>query len=109
VFANLLANAVRHSPPGSTVTLRAKPSEGAVRFEIEDHGQGIPPEYKERVFDRYFQIPDGSHGALGLGLSIAKEIVEAHGGQIGVESHNGTGSRFWFTVPAAQPSGPALP
>jgi signal transduction histidine kinase len=70
-----------------------------VRFEVADQGDGIPLEYQGRIFDKAFQVPGADHGAAGLGLTIARDIVQAHGGDIGVESEPGQGSRFWFTVP----------
>jgi NtrC-family two-component system sensor histidine kinase KinB len=101
VFANLLANAIRHSPASGTVTLVARATGNTVRFEIADEGEGIAPQYHSRIFDKYFQIPGTPHGGAGLGLSIARDIVQAHGGAIGVESVPGHGARFWFTVPTS--------
>ncbi|MDX2169004.1 MAG: ATP-binding protein [Deltaproteobacteria bacterium] len=98
VFANLLSNAVRHSPPGAPVTLRVAPHDGSLRFSVTDEGPGIPPERREVIFEKFSQGGDRPGGA-GLGLSIAKEIVAAHGGEIGVDSSVGHGSEFWFTIP----------
>ena len=100
VFANLLTNAIRHSPPGAAVTVRARAGDGAVRVEVRDEGPGIAPERREIIFDKFAQGRDAPGGA-GLGLSIAREIVAAHGGTIGVESTLGQGSTFWFTLPVA--------
>jgi signal transduction histidine kinase len=72
-----------------------------VRFEVADTGEGIPHEYLHQVFEKFYRVPGASSGSAGLGLSIAKEIVEAHGGEIGVESEVGRGSTFWFTLPLA--------
>ena len=102
VFANLLTNAIRHSPPGAAVTARATAGAGAVRIEIRDEGPGIPPERREVIFDKFAQGSDAPGGA-GLGLSIAREIVVAHGGAIGVDSEVGQGSTFWFTLPLEPP------
>jgi NtrC-family two-component system sensor histidine kinase KinB len=100
VFANLLTNAIRHSPQGSAVHLRSSATNGAVRFEVRDQGPGIAPDQREVIFEKFAQGP-ASPGGAGLGLSIAREIVTAHGGQIGVTSEVGRGSTFWFTVPVS--------
>jgi len=101
VFANLVANAIRHSPRGGTVTVRARPLEKVVRFEVSDQGPGIPAEYQQRVFEKFFRVPGATGPGAGLGLYIAREIVLAHKGEIGVESAEGKGSTFWFTLAAA--------
>ncbi|HEY3352631.1 MAG TPA: ATP-binding protein [Polyangia bacterium] len=108
VFANLLSNALRHTPAGGTITVAAGVDGTEARFEVADTGPGIPPEYRERVFERFFRVP-GSPGGTGLGLSVAREIVEAHGGRIGLTSAPGEGARFWFTVPAAPTTAAAPP
>jgi signal transduction histidine kinase len=100
VLSNLFTNAVRHTPAGGRITMRAAADNGAVRFEVADTGTGIPEEYQNSIFDRFVRIPD-TPGGTGLGLSIAKEIVEAHGGSIGVDSRPGEGATFWFTLPTA--------
>jgi signal transduction histidine kinase len=107
VFANLLTNAIHHSPTGGTVTARAFATNGTVRFEIIDAGPGIPKEYHQAVFEKYFQMPGTPPGGAGLGLFIAREIVQAHGGEIGVESAPGKGARFWFVLPKAAVPEPA--
>jgi two-component system, NtrC family, sensor histidine kinase KinB len=99
VFHNLIANALRHTPGHGIVRVRGIADGAAVRFEISDTGEGIPKEFHAAIFERFFRIPGSSAGAAGLGLSLCKEIVEAHGGQIGVESQPGHGSTFWFTLP----------
>jgi NtrC-family two-component system sensor histidine kinase KinB len=99
VFANLLSNAVRHSPPGAVVHLRGAADDGVVRFEVADEGPGIPAEQRAVIFEKFAQGVD-SPGGAGLGLSIARDVVTAHGGTIGVDSEVGRGSTFWFTVPA---------
>ena len=102
VFANLVGNAVRHSPPGGSVRVRSRPDGmQQVRFEVVDQGPGVPHEYRQAIFEKYFQLPDAPPGGAGLGLFIAREIVRAHGGEIGVEEAPGGGSTFWFTVPRA--------
>ena len=104
VFSNLVTNAVRYSPPGSPVVLRALPAEGAVRFEVVDQGPGVPPEFRERIFEKYFRVPGAPSGSAGLGLYISKEIVLAHGGEIGIQAGPSNGSTFWFTVPSPHPT-----
>lgn len=103
VFSNLVGNAIRHTPEGGSVKVRARACAGgdAVRFEVRDTGEGIPKEYQRDIFGKFFRVPGRSGGSAGLGLSIAKEIIEAHGGDIGVESQPGAGSTFYFTLPAA--------
>jgi two-component system, NtrC family, sensor histidine kinase KinB len=99
VFSNLITNAVRHTPNGGSVRLGAQGVNGSVRFTVADTGKGIPEEYRERVFDKFFRVPDTEPRGTGLGLYIAREIVLGHGGDIGVESVSGKGSTFWFTIP----------
>ena len=77
------------------------PQNGQVRFAVTDAGEGIPPEYQNAIFDRFFRVPGAQSGAAGLGLPLAKEVVETHGGRIGVKSKPAEGSMFWFTLPAA--------
>jgi NtrC-family two-component system sensor histidine kinase KinB len=103
VISNLVGNALRYTPSGGTIKVSARASDGATRLEIADSGPGIPPELKDYIFERFVQYgSDGfEKGSAGLGLSIVKEIVEAHGGRIFVESNNLHGSRFIVEIPAA--------
>jgi signal transduction histidine kinase len=108
VLTNLLDNALKHSPAKSSVRVAAHavPEAGAVRIEVHDSGPGIPEEHRARVFDRFYRLPTAPAGGSGLGLSIAREIVRSHGGEIGVDgtadaSGEGSGATFWFTLPAA--------
>ncbi len=101
VLDNLIGNALRHGPPGSEVIVGAQPQHDAVRFEVIDQGEGILPEYRQRIFEKFFRIPGTKGEGIGLGLYLAREIVLAHGGEMGVESEVGKGSRFWFTLPVA--------
>ncbi|WP_162159641.1 GAF domain-containing sensor histidine kinase [Cystobacter fuscus] len=101
VFSNLLGNALKFTPPGGRVTLGARAEGTVVRFWVSDTGPGIPPEAREHLFDRFWQMRHGDRRGAGLGLSIAKGLVEAHGGRIWVESEPGRGSTFCFVVPVA--------
>lgn len=104
VLHNLLSNALRHTPVDGTIALRAAPQGDEVRVEVSDTGEGIAPEDLSRVFERSFRAErsrtrraDDDPGA-GLGLAIAKGLIEAHGGKMDVESDPGRGSRFCFTL-----------
>jgi PAS domain S-box-containing protein len=99
VATNLIANAIRHTNAGGTVTVRLRPSSEEVTFEVADTGEGIPNEYLGSIFERFVQVPGATQGGAGLGLSIAKHIVQAHGGKMTVESEVGKGSIFSFTLP----------
>jgi signal transduction histidine kinase/HAMP domain-containing protein len=101
VFANLIGNAVRYSRPGGEVLLWARRQEQVVRFEIEDDGPGVPAEHQAFVFEKFYRVSSGVGGGTGLGLYIAREIVRAHRGEIGIESATGRGTTVWFTLPAA--------
>jgi signal transduction histidine kinase len=98
VFDNLVGNAIRHSPKGGRIVVRARPQTAWVRFEVEDQGPGIPVEYQQRIFEKFFRMPGTKGEGIGLGLYISREIVAAHGGEMGVETEPGKGSRFWFTL-----------
>jgi signal transduction histidine kinase/HAMP domain-containing protein len=102
VFSNLLTNALKFTSPGGHVRIIAQTEDEFVRFIIEDTGIGIPAEYLSRVFERFFRVPrENQPAGAGLGLAIAKEIVEAHGGTITVQSKEGEGSKFTFTLQRA--------
>ncbi|MEJ2502539.1 MAG: HAMP domain-containing sensor histidine kinase [Gemmatimonadota bacterium] len=99
IFSNLIGNALKFTPAGGTITVGAAPDDDAVAFWVRDTGPGLDPEALAHVFDRFWQARQrGSHG-IGLGLSIAKGMTEAHGGTIGVDSAPGQGSRFTFRIP----------
>lgn len=105
VLNNLLDNALKFTGEHGVVRLRLSHSAnpGAVRFEIEDDGPGIPPALHARIFDKFFQVDARKQGvkrSTGLGLTFCKLAVEAQGGRIGVDSDTGRGSRFWFELPA---------
>jgi signal transduction histidine kinase len=102
VFSSLLRNARAHTPAGGSVTVKAAPGDGRVRFTVADTGGGIPPAHLERIFEPFHQVPGTEDfGGVGIGLAIAKEIVQAHGGEIHVESEEGKGTKVWFTLPTA--------
>lgn len=98
VLVNLADNAVRHTPPGGSVTIGASQTGNHVRFRVADTGAGIPREYLNRIFDRFVQVPGATQGGAGLGLSIAQTIVKAHGGEMNVESELGKGATFCFDL-----------
>lgn len=108
VVTNILGNAMKFTPGGGEVTVRAQPGEGDVEVAVSDTGPGIPEEELPRIFDRFWHTSRTRRGGAGLGLAIAKGIVEAHGGHIWVESTSGAGSTFSFTLPTGGPSEPDL-
>lgn len=102
VLTSLLRNALAHTPAGGSVTMRAEPWEGRARFSVADTGSGIPPAYRDLIFEPLYQVPGTQDAAgAGMGLAIARDIVQAHGGEIHCESEEGRGATFWFTLPAA--------
>lgn len=99
VFANLLANAIKYSPVGGVVRLTAKMEEEKVLFFIADNGRGIPGKYQKRIFEKFFRVPGrDAESGVGLGLSIAKEIITAHHGHITFSSAEGQGTTFTFSL-----------
>jgi signal transduction histidine kinase len=105
VLYNLVQNAVRHTPVDGTVTLHAEPDGGFVRIEVADSGDGVEPEDAERAFERFWRGGSAAArpaGGAGLGLTICRAIVEAHGGRIWIEPAAPQGTRVCFTVPAAR-------
>jgi PAS domain S-box-containing protein len=108
VLVNLMSNALKFGPAGGLVTVGAERDPGGIRVWVQDTGAGIGPEHVDRVFERFWRV-DRSAGA-GLGLAVAKGIVDAHGGRIGVTSEPGAGCTFFFTLPlqsvAATGAGP---
>lgn len=101
VLGNRITNALKFSPKGSTVEIGLARVGRVARFTVKDSGRGISHDEQSLIFERFWQRGNSEHGSLGLGLYIAKCIVEAHGGAIWVESTPGTGSEFFFTVPCA--------
>ena len=101
VLSNLVGNAVKFTPPGGRISVHARVLEEALHFSVEDTGPGIPSESLPQLFDRFWQADRTGRVGIGLGLPIAKAIVEAHGGRIWAESVLGRGTTFHFTVPRA--------
>ena len=102
VIGNLVENAIRHTPPGGTVTVSASRHDDVVRVTVADTGSGVPADALSRVFDRLYRVDPSrgrETGGAGLGLTIARQLVEAHGGVIWAESEEGAGSRFGFDLP----------
>jgi PAS domain S-box-containing protein len=114
VLANLVTNAIKFTPAGGRITVRLHHGGDHARIEVADTGRAIAPEDIPKLFQRFSQLEGAqAKGGLGLGLAISKGLVDAHGGQIGVDSVMGQGSTFWFTVPFAPPAAatitPAVP
>ena len=105
VMENLLGNAVKFSKPESLVRVACETHTGTVQVTVEDQGMGISPEETERVFEKFYRVDASSTGkpGLGLGLPLVKNIIEAHGGEIRVESAPGQGTRMIFQLPLAEP------
>jgi len=99
VLGNLITNAVKFSPTGGVVVVAAEVVGNDVRFSVKDRGVGVPADKLETIFDRFWQVRKDDRRGLGLGLHISRCLVQAHGGQIWVESEVGVGSTFLFTVP----------
>ncbi|AFY43370.1 multi-sensor signal transduction histidine kinase [Nostoc sp. PCC 7107] len=100
VFSNLIGNAIKHNLPGLQITINAIVEGEKIYCTVSDNGVGISPEQSQRMFDLYFRGKNNSYSlGLGLGLYLCKQIVQAHGGEIGVQSALATGSTFWFTLP----------
>jgi signal transduction histidine kinase len=131
ILLNLLSNAIKFTPEGGVVTVSARPIEpddesgskgeretageqpdpepasrgdaAFIEIAVQDTGVGITPADQERLFQEFEQVADGRHQGTGLGLSLTRRLVELHGGQVGLASAPGMGSRFWFTLPVAVP------
>jgi signal transduction histidine kinase len=102
VLGNLVLNALRHTPAGGTIALQAEPGEGRVQLRVRDNGEGIPAEDLSYIFDRFWRGDRSrSHasGSVGLGLAIAQQLVQAHGGRLTVESQVGQGTMFTVELP----------
>lgn len=98
VLTNLISNAIRYSYENATIFIGAKVEEGRLHLYVRDTGQGIAPQYQNKIFERYFRVPGTTKEGTGLGLAISKEFIEAQGGRIGMESDFGAGSTFWIEL-----------
>jgi two-component system sensor histidine kinase BaeS len=109
VLLNLISNALKHTPPGGEIALQSRRAGSVVQIIVEDTGSGISPEVLPHIFERFYKIPDDADAipGNGIGLSICREIVEAHGGKISVESEPGKGSRFIISLPLSPPARPS--
>jgi signal transduction histidine kinase len=101
VMGNLIGNAIKFTPRGGRIRLAARREGGKVQVSVTDQGPGIPPQHLKHVFEPYWQAKKTARLGAGIGLNIAKGLVEAHGGQIWVESDKGEGATFTFTLPVA--------
>jgi len=106
VLENLLSNAAKYSPEETDVTIRAFADEGKWQVEVEDRGIGMSPEEIERVFDKFYRVnaSNTSIGGLGIGMYIARQIIDSHGGNIWIESEPGSGTKVCFTIPFSSPN-----
>jgi len=105
VLRNLLENALTHTPPGGQVAVAARPADAWIEVSVQDTGSGIAPENLPYVFERFYRADKArtrATGGAGLGLAITRQLVEAHGGQIEVQSEIGQVTQFTFTLPAAE-------
>jgi two-component system, OmpR family, sensor histidine kinase KdpD len=101
-LSNLIANAIRYTPAGGTVRVETAAKDGAVLVSVSDTGPGIPPDHQEKIFERFAQPGGGGEvGAAGLGLAIVRDVVQAHGGRIHLDSAVGKGTRFTLEIPRA--------
>ncbi len=104
VFHNFISNAIKYSPRGGQIHVTATATtDRTVQFNVRDQGPGIAAEFQVRIFDRFFRVPGQAKRGAGLGLTIAREVVVAHGGRVGVRSQPGQGSEFYFVLDGAEP------
>ena len=102
VLVNLLDNAVKFTPTGGEIKVDAGVRDSWVQVQVRDTGPGIPREHLPHVFERFYKVDRSRHdGGVGLGLAIAKHMVQLHGGEVGVKSEEGHGATFSFTIPRA--------
>ena len=99
ILSNLVSNALKFTPKAGSIFIEAKNAENEAQFSVRDSGQGIAPQDLSRIFDRFWRARQNNREGIGLGLSIVKGLVEAHGGRVWVESKLGAGTTFFFTLP----------
>jgi signal transduction histidine kinase len=104
VAYNLLDNAIKYSPAQASIEVAVAEHEGSGCFSVSDTGPGIAPEHVERVFDRFYRVPGESSSTRGLGMSIVKSIVSAHGGEVSLYSQTGLGTSVRVCLTAADPT-----
>jgi signal transduction histidine kinase len=103
VVDNLVDNAIKYSPEGRQITISLAHLEDAVELEVRDHGTGIPPDQRDRIFDRFYQAHTANHASgMGLGLFISREIIEQHGGSLTAEFPPDGGTRMVVRLPASR-------
>ena len=112
VFSNLINNAIKYGGPKGTIQVKAAPGSDRgekprIRFSVRDHGPGISPEHQEHIFERFYRVPGSNKSGAGLGLSIAREVVVAHQGEIGVITPADGGSEFFFVLPFVEEKKPS--
>jgi len=101
VLVNFLNNAIKYAPASKEIRIKIEKLDGTAKISVTDHGPGIPADKVPHLFDRYFRVDSAGmqFSGLGLGLYISAEIIKKHDGEIGVDSEEGKGSTFWFTIP----------
>jgi len=110
VFINLLENAVKYTPSGTPIEITATAVDGAVRVDVADHGPGLPAGEEARIFEKFYRVPAATAtGGVGLGLTIVRGIITAHGGRIWAENRPGGGALFRFTLPLSGPPHVGVP
>ena len=98
-LGNLILNAANHTPASTPIEISAQLADEVLSLSVADHGPGIPPEWLPRIFEKFFRAPTAPTGGSGLGLTIVKGFVEAHGGSIAAENRAGGGARFTIRLP----------
>jgi len=104
VLINLLENALKYTPDGTTIEISARAVDGAIEVSVSDRGPGVPPADAEKVFEKFYRAGAGEgRGGVGLGLTICRGVITAHGGRLWVDARPGGGAAFRFTIPLDGP------